>query len=98
MGPADPLTLAWCAVNRRTPSGRIACPEQRISVHEALRAITIEAAYSWRMEHELGSIAAGKLANFTILGEDPYAVNPEELNRISVLGTVYAGRWFPAGG
>jgi predicted amidohydrolase YtcJ len=96
MGPADPLALAWCAVNRRTPSGRIACPGQRVSVHDALRAITIEAAYSWRMEHELGSIAAGKLANFTILGEDPYAVEPERLDRIPVLGTVYAGRWFPA--
>ena len=95
MGPADPLTLAWCAVNRRTPSGRVACPEQRISVHDALRAITIEAAYSWRMEHELGSIAVGKLANFTVVGEDPYAVAPEQLNRIPVLGTVFAGRWFP---
>ncbi len=98
MGPADPLALAWCAVNRRTPSGRIACPEQRVPVHDALRAITIEAAYSWRMEHELGSIAAGKLANFTILGEDPYAVEPEQLDQIPVLGTVYAGRWFAAAG
>jgi len=98
MAPADPLALAWCAVNRRTPRGRIACPEQRVGVHDALRAITIEAAYSWRMEHELGSIAAGKLANFTILGENPYAVEPEHLNRIPVLGTVYAGRWFPSTG
>ena len=96
MGPADPLALAWCAVNRRTPSGRIACPEQRVSVHDALRAITIESAYSWRMEHELGSIAAGKLANFTILGEDPYTVDPEYLAKVPVLGTVYEGGWFPA--
>ena len=96
MGPADPLKLAWCAVNRLTPGGRVACPEQRISVHHALRAITIEAAYSWRMENELGSIAPGKLANFTVLGEDPYAVEPEQLHRIPVVGTVYAGRWFPS--
>lgn len=96
MAPADPLTLAWCAVNRRTPSGRVVCPGQRISVHDALRAITIEAAYSWRMEHALGSIARGKLANFTVLGEDPYAVDPVRLNEIPVLGTVYEGRWFPA--
>ncbi len=72
MGPAAPLTLAWCAVNRQTPSGRTAGPEQRISVHDALRAVTIEAAYSWRMEDELGSITPGKLANFTVLAEDPY--------------------------
>jgi predicted amidohydrolase YtcJ len=95
MGPAAPLTLAWCAVNRRTPSGRTAGPEQCISVHDALRAVTIEAAYSWRMEAELGSITPGKLANFTVLADDPYAVEPERLNDIPVLGTVYEGRWFP---
>jgi predicted amidohydrolase YtcJ len=95
MGPADPLTLAWCAVNRRTPSGRIAGPEQRVSVHDALRAVTVEAAFSWRMENELGSITAGKAANFTVLAEDPYDVDPARLNEIAVLGTVYGGRWFP---
>jgi predicted amidohydrolase YtcJ len=98
MGPASPLALVWCAVNRRTPSGRIAGPDQRVSVHDALRAITIEAAYSWRMEDELGSIAPGKLANFTILGMDPYTVDPGQLDQIPVLGTVYEGRWFPASG
>jgi len=95
MGPAAPLTLAWCGVNRITPSGRVAGPEHRISVHDALRAVTIEAAYSWRMEDELGTITPGKLANFTALGADPYAVDPERLNEIPVLGTVYDGRWFP---
>lgn len=96
MGPAAPLMLAWCAVNRRTPAGRTAGPDQRISVHDALRAVTIEAAYSWRMEDELGSITPGKLANFTVLAEDPYAADPLRLKDIAVLGTVYAGRWFPA--
>ena len=95
MGPAAPLTLAWCAVNRVTPSGRVAGPEQCISVHDALRAVTIEAAYSWRMEDELGTITPGKLANFTVLEADPYAVEPARLNEIAVLGTVYDGRWFP---
>jgi hypothetical protein len=95
MAPAAPLTLAWCAVNRRTPSGRTAGPEQCISVHDALRAVTIEAAYSWRMEDELGSITPGKLANFTVLAEDPYAVEPLRLKDIAVLGNVYEGRWFP---
>jgi hypothetical protein len=96
MGPADPLTLAWCAVNRCTSGGRVVAPEQCVSVHDALRGVTIEAAYSWRMEHELGSITPGKAANFTILREDPYSVDPRRLNEIEVLGTVFAGRWFPA--
>lgn len=95
MGPAAPLELASFAVNRRTPAGRVVAPEQRISVHEALRAVTIEAAYSWRMEHELGSIAPGKAATFTVLGDDPYKVDPEKLADIPILGTVYEGRWFP---
>lgn len=98
MGPAAPLTLAWCAVNRRTPAGRTAGPEQRITVHDALRAVTIEAAYSWRLEDELGSITEGKLANLTVLAEDPYRLDPLRLKDIAVLGTVYEGRWFPSAG
>ena len=95
MGPAAPLALASFAVNRRTPGGRVAGPDQRIAVHEALRAVTIEAAYSWRLEHELGSITPGKAATFTVLGDDPYRVDPGLLGDIEILGTVYEGRWFP---
>lgn len=97
MGPAAPLALASFAVNRRTPGGRVAGRNQRISVHDALRGVTIEAAYSWRMEHELGSITPGKAATFTVLAEDPYAVAPERLGEIAILGTVFQGRWFPVG-
>lgn len=95
MGPAAPLALASFAVNRRTPSGRVAGSDQRISVHEALSAVTIGAAYSWRMEHELGSVTPGKAANFTVLAQDPYEVAPEQLGAIPILGTVFQGRWFP---
>lgn len=52
-------------------------------------------AYSWRLESELGSITPGKLANFTVLADDPYAVNPLRLKDIEVLGTVCEGRWQP---
>ena len=97
MGPAEPLKLASYAVNRRTPSGRVAGPEQRISVHDALRAVTIEAAFSWRMEDEIGSVTPGKAATFTVLAEDPYAVDPGSIGDIAILGTVYQGRWFPTG-
>lgn len=98
MGPSDPLYLAWCGVNRITPSGRVAGPEQRVSVDQALRAITIEAAYSWRKETELGSIAPGKIANFTVLEADPYAVPPETLKDVPVWGTVFEGRLYPVAG
>ncbi|MFL9499060.1 amidohydrolase [Rhodopseudomonas palustris] len=95
MAPSAPLYLAWCGVNRLTPSGRVAGPEQRVSVDAALRAVTIEAAYSWRHEDQLGSIAPGKIANFTVLEQDPYAVPPEQLKDVPIWGTVFEGRVFP---
>lgn len=95
MGPSSPLGFVWCAVNRTTVSGRTAAPEERISVHDALRAVTIEAAFSWRKEDELGSIWPGKRATFTALAEDPYAVDPQHLRDIAVVGTFFEGRWFP---
>ncbi len=48
------------------------------------------------MEDFLSSIAPGKLANFTVLAQNPDTVAPEQLNGTEVLGSVYAGRWFPA--
>jgi len=95
MAYADPLALASFAVNRSTPSVRVAGPEQRIGVEDALRAVTIEAAYSWRKENEIGSIAPGKIANFTVLEEDPLAVEPTNLADVPIWGTVFEGRLFP---
>ena len=96
MAPADPLFLMWCAVNRLTTSGRVAAPEQRVSVEEALRGVTIEAAYSLKLEDEIGTIAPGKRANLTVLSENPLAADPAKLKDISVWGTVMEGRVLPA--
>ena len=95
MGPSDPLYLVWCGVNRITPSGRMAGPDQRISVEQALRAITIDAAYSWRKEDQIGSLAPGKIANLTVLEQDPFEVAAEKLKDIPIWGTVFEGRAFP---
>ncbi len=95
MGPSDPLALASFAVNRVTGNGRVAGPDQRISVQQALEAVTIGAAHSWQREDELGSIEVGKLATFTVLGDDPFEVDPADLGRIPVRGTIFEGRWFP---
>jgi predicted amidohydrolase YtcJ len=95
MCPADPLAMAGYAVNRVTHSGRVAGPEQRISVDDALRAVTIGSAYSWRREHDLGSVEVGKIANFTVLADDPYERDPHDLARTRVLGAMFEGRWFP---
>ena len=98
MAPSDPLFLAWCAVNRITPSGRVAAPAQRIDVMTALRGITIESAWSWRKEAMLGSITPGKIANFTVLARDPLVVDPKTLKDIPIVATVFEGRVFPVSG
>jgi hypothetical protein len=90
--PLDPLFTAWCAVNRLTNSGKILGPEERISVADALRLITLEAAYTLKLDHAIGSIEVGKLADFAVLEDDPLAVEPERLKDIKVLGTVFDGK------
>ena len=71
------------------------CPNERISVEAAMRAITIDAAYVLGMEDEVGSIRAGKKADFTVLEQDPFEVEPQELRNIAIWGTVFEGRPFP---
>jgi predicted amidohydrolase YtcJ len=95
MAPADPLFLMWCGVNRITTSGRVAGENQRVSREGALTAVTIEAAYSLKMENELGCIVSGKLANFTILDNNPVTCDPMKIRDIGVWGTVHEGRVLP---
>ena len=97
MAPGDPLFLMWCAVNRITSSGRVAGPEQRVTAEEALRGVTIEAAYSLKLEDEIGTIAPGKRANLTVLDDNPLTVDPMKIRDIYVQGTVMEGRVLPAG-
>ncbi|WP_108836580.1 amidohydrolase [Tateyamaria sp. Alg231-49] len=95
MAPGDPLFLMWSAVNRVTASGRVAGPEQRVSAEDALRGVTIEAAYSLKLEDEIGSIETGKRANFTILDSNPLNVDPMTIKDVKVWGTVMEGRVQP---
>lgn len=95
MAPAMPLNSAWVAVNRIAESGAVMCPEERISVEAAMRAITIDAAYVLGMDDEVGSIRAGKKADFTVLEQDPFEVAPQDLRDIPIWGTVFEGRPFP---
>lgn len=95
MGRSDPIGMMSCAVNRVTPSGRVAGPEQRVTIAEALHAVTLGAAHSWRREHELGSIEPGKLASFTVVDRNPLDADPAEIDGIEVIGTFFEGRWHP---
>ncbi|MEZ5872025.1 MAG: amidohydrolase [Nitratireductor sp.] len=92
--PMGPLHVAWCAVNRLTPSGRVLGEDQRISVADALHALTLGAAYTLKLDGEIGSIEIGKQADFAILEGDPTKVKPAELRDIGVAGTMMGGREF----
>jgi predicted amidohydrolase YtcJ len=95
MAPGQPLFLIWAGVNRITNDGNVRGPEQRVSPLGALRAVTLDAAYSLRLENQVGSIVPGKLANFTILAASPLKVDPVRIKDIPVWGTVQEGRVLP---
>lgn len=94
--PLGPLFTAWCAVNRTSSTGLALGPSERLSVAEALHAVTLGAAYTLRMDHCVGSIEAGKFADFAVLDADPFETPPEALKDIPVHATVLGGRVFPA--
>ena len=96
--PLAPLFTAWCAVNRLTASGAVLGPNERISVATALRAITLGAAYTLRMDHLVGSIEPGKHADFAVLEDDPTAVPAAALRDVPVWGTVTGGEATQAAG
>ncbi len=94
--PIGPLFTAWCAVNRRSASGRVIGEGERIQAHEALHAMTMGAAFTLKLDHLIGSIEVGKFADFAVLEADPLNTPPDELAGIGVWGTVLGGRVFPA--
>ncbi len=90
-----PLFTAWCAINRLTPTGqKLGGDAQAISLDDALYAITMGAAYSLKMDDEVGSIETGKRADFAILDDDPYHVSHATLKDIRVHGTILGGTAF----
>ncbi len=92
-----PLDTIAAAVSRRTLAGRPIGADQALTVEEAIRAHTIEAAYAIGAEDRLGSIAPGKLADLVLLDGDPFAASPEGIADIPVRMTILGGRIaFPA--
>jgi predicted amidohydrolase YtcJ len=90
--PPDLITAVYAAVNRKTRSGMILGPNERITPLEALKAITINGAYQLQEENRKGSIKAGKLADFVILDQNPLTIDPENLRNLKVLETIKEGK------
>ncbi len=84
--PLSPLLGIWAAVARQS------FPEERITVEEALRAYTLNAAYLSFEEEVKGSIEVGKFADFTVLSQNPLKVKPEKIKDIKVVMTIVDGK------
>ncbi|MBM4251549.1 MAG: amidohydrolase [Deltaproteobacteria bacterium] len=92
VAPPLPLTEVWFAVNRRELySGQLVAPAEKISVYQALRMVTIDAAYTLGVEDKVGSIEAGKYADFVVLDSDPQSSDPRKIKDIPVIATILGG-------
>ena len=92
MAPANPIYMAWTAMNRTTVGGDVFNPPRGLTRDEAFRAITIDAAYVLGLDHAIGSIQAGKKADFSIFEEDPTTVPFERLESLTAWGVMFEGK------
>ena len=83
------LETIWCAVKRQTKSGKILGKDERISVYDALKGVTINAAYSYFEEEKKGSIEEGKKAQFVVLDKNILEVPVDEIPSIKIIETIY---------
>lgn len=92
VAPLDQMFVLWTAVNRISRNGAVIGADQRVSAMEALKAITINAAYQYAEESSKGSLEPGKLADLVILDGNPLTVDPMAIKDIKVVETIKAGK------
>lgn len=90
--PPDLWMDIFASVNRTTRSGMILGGDQRISVWDALKAVTINAAYQYQEEDRKGSLRVGKLADLIIVDKNPLTIDPTTLRSIQVMETIKEGK------
>jgi predicted amidohydrolase YtcJ len=88
---ADPRIGIRDAIMRRTGDGRVLGPGERLTAREALALYTTQAAFACHRETEIGTLEAGKLADFTVLDGNPLETEPERIPGLGVLATVLGG-------
>lgn len=86
------MRVLSATVTRRTRSGDILGPDQRVPVDVALRAMTLWAAWQHFEDDRKGSLAPGKLADMTVLSDNPLTIDPDRLANITVVETFKEGR------
>ena len=92
VSPISPLRSVQTAVTRQLRAGGTLNPDEAISVEEALRAVTIDAAWQTHSDDRCGSLEVGKDADLVVLSADPRQVAPTTIADIEVRATYIAGR------
>lgn len=92
--PLSPLFTAWCSVARQTASGRVLGAAEALTVERALKLITLDAAYTLKLDDRIGSLEIGKFADIAVLDEDPTEVSLERLPGIRIAATLVGGKVF----
>ncbi len=90
--PPDTAFMLWAAVNRFTRSGRTIGAHHKLSIMEAIKALTIYGAYQYGEEDIKGSITVGKKADLVILKQNPLTMDPLKLRELKVLETIKDGK------
>jgi predicted amidohydrolase YtcJ len=90
-GPFDVRMAIQGMVTRKGFNGETWGASQKLSVDEAIRAGTINGAYSTFEENIKGSIAAGKLADYVVFADDLHAMDPEKIKDVTIVQTVVGG-------
>jgi predicted amidohydrolase YtcJ len=90
--PLDQMFVIWTAVNRISRNGVVIGPDQRVTPLEALKAITISAAYQYMEQTSKGTLENGKLADLVILDKNPMKVAPLAIKDIKVVETIKEGK------
>lgn len=91
LAPPSPLTAASVHMLRSTRQGGVSTPSERLNAEQALRAITLDAAWAMGLENEIGSIEVGKLADFTVLSANPLMTPAVDWPKIDIWGVVLGG-------
>lgn len=92
VAPPDIMRLVWSSVNRRTQSGDILGPMERISVYRALQQVTINAAWQIGEDADKGSLKIGKRADFAVLETNPLTSDPSKIFAIKAVATIKDGK------